>query len=178
MTSRAQPRKPTTGPPRAERGARSASGYAGGMEGASVITTIGRTPYTTAIAAGGRHHLTADEPSSLGGADKGANPYELLLASLGACKAITLRMYADRKEWPLDGVSVALKQERVHAKDCEDCESGEGYVHVIECELTLLGDDLSSEQRNRLLEIADKCPVHRTLSGEIKMRTSLAEDGA
>lgn len=145
------------------------------MSQASVITTIGAEPYTTGVAVGGRHHLTADEPASLGGADKGANPYELLLASLGACKAITLRMYADRKGWAMAGVSVALDQQRTHAKDCDDCESGEGFVHVVECTLTLLGD-LSDEQRARLLEIADKCPVHRTLSGEIKVRTSLADE--
>ncbi len=143
----------------------------------SVITTIGSQPYTTAVAVDGRHRLTADEPASLGGADRGANPYELLLASLGSCKAITLRMYADRKGWPLDGVSVALDQQRVHAADCEDCETSEGFVHVIECELTLLGD-LDETQRARLLEIADKCPVHRTLSGEIHVRTALAEDPA
>jgi len=144
------------------------------MSRASVITTIGAQPYTTAVAVGGRHHLTADEPTSLGGADAGVNPYELLLASLGACKAITLRMYADRKGWPLAGVSVALDQQRVHASDCEECETGEGFVHVIECELTLLGE-LDDDQRARLLEIADKCPVHRTLSGEIRVRTALAE---
>jgi len=141
--------------------------------GASVIATIGPEPYTTAVVMGGRHHVKADEPEALGGTDQGANPYELLLASLGSCKAITLRMYADRKGWPLDGVSVALSQSRVHAKDCEDCESLDGMVHVIECELTVYGD-LTDEQRGRLVEIADKCPVHKTLSGEIKIRTALA----
>jgi putative redox protein len=145
------------------------------MDKPSVIATIGPEPYSTRITAGGRHHITADEPENLGGAGKGANPYELLLASLGACKTITLRMYADRKKWPLDGVSIAMTQDRVHAKDCDDCESDDGYVHVIECELTLLGEDLTDEQRERLLEIADKCPVHKTLSGEIKVRSSLAD---
>ena len=140
---------------------------------ASVIATIGPEPYTTAVVARGRHHLKADEPASAGGADHGANPYELLLASLGSCKAITLRMYADRKGWPLAGVSVALTQSRMHAQDCADCESLDGMVHVIECELTVYGE-LTEEQRGRLVEIADKCPVHRTLSGEIKIRTSLA----
>jgi len=142
------------------------------MSQASVIATIGSAPYSTAVAMGGRHHLTADEPESLGGAGDGPNPYELLLASLGSCKAITLRMYADRKGWPLDGVSVALNQKREHAKDCADCESEDGFVHVIECELTLIGE-LTGEQRERLVEIADRCPVHRTLEGEVKVRTSL-----
>jgi len=144
------------------------------MDHSSVIATIGPEPYTTRITAGGRHHVTADEPAGLGGADRGANPYELLLASLGACKTITLRMYADRKGWPLDGVSIAMRQDRVHAKDCADCDSADGLVHVIECELTLLGEDLTDEQRARLLEIADRCPVHKTLSGEIKIRSALA----
>ena len=144
------------------------------MSTGSVIATIGPEPYTTAVALGGRHHLQADEPASLGGADRGANPYELLLASLGACKTITLRMYADRKGWPLDGVSVELTQQRVHAKDCQDCESDTGSAHIITCALTLLGD-LDEEQRARLLEIADKCPVHKTLSGEMKIRTVMAE---
>lgn len=147
------------------------------MSDARVIATIGPAPYATAVAMGGRHHLTADEPAPLGGTDLGPNPYELLLASLGACKAITLRMYADRKSWPLDGVSVQLTQERVHAKDCEDCEADDGVVHLVRCTLTLLGD-LTPEQRSRLLEIADKCPVHRTLSGEIAIRSALAEPPA
>ena len=120
----------------------------------------------------GSHTWRADEPVDLGGTDTGPNPYELLLASLGSCKAITLRMYADRKGWPLDGVSVALNQQREHAKDCADCESEDGFVHVVECELTLVGE-LSDEQRERLLEIADRCPVHRSLEGEVKVRTSL-----
>lgn len=144
------------------------------MEQPSVIATIGPEPYTTRITAGGRHHLTADEPESHDGADKGANPFELLLASLGSCKAITLRMYADRKGWPLDGVSIAMRQDRVHAKDCEDVETDHGMVHLFDCEVTLLGEDLTDEQRERLLEIADKCPVHRTLEGEVCIRSSLA----
>ncbi len=144
------------------------------MDSPSVIATIGPEPYTTAVTAGGRHRLTADEPESHDGADKGPNPFELLLASLGACKAITMRMYADRKEWPLDGVSIALDQDRVHAKDCDDVETDHGMVHLFDCEITLLGEDLTDEQRERLLEIADKCPVHRTLQGEVCIRSKLA----
>jgi len=144
------------------------------MSSSRVIATIGTTPYTTAISTGDGHRITADEPASAGGADAGANPYELLLASLGACKTITLRMYADRKGWPLDGVSVELTQQRVHAEDCDDCENTKGIVHLIECRLTLMGE-LTPEQRTRLLEMADRCPVHRTLSGEINIRSALAE---
>jgi putative redox protein len=148
------------------------------MKDPAVVTTIGPEPYTTAVSAGGRHHLTADEPEDHGGADKGANPFELLLAALGSCKAITLRMYADRKGWPLEGVSIALTQDRVHAKDCEDVQTDHGMVHLFDCEVTLLGDELTGEQRERLLEIADKCPVHRTLAGEVCIRSRLAEPAA
>lgn len=127
------------------------------------------TPYTQSIQAGG-HTLTADEPAEAGGADKGPTPYGLLLSALGACKSMTLRMYADRKEWPLERVSVKLRHRKIHAQDCGDCETKEGKIDVIECEIALEGG-LSEEQRARLMEIADRCPVHRTLMGEIKIVT-------
>jgi uncharacterized OsmC-like protein len=123
----------------------------------------------------GRHRLLADEPLASGGADLGPSPYDYLLAALGACTAMTLRMYAEQKQWPLAGVSVQLGQQRIHAQDCADCEGkGDGRITEITREITLTGE-LSAEQRAKLLEIAEKCPVHRTLTGEIKIRSSLRD---
>jgi uncharacterized OsmC-like protein len=113
------------------------------------------------------HHLLADEPLSRGGNDAGPNPYELLLSALGACTAMTVRLYAARKGWPLEGVEVALQHERIHAEDCADCETREGFLDKITKQLTLLGPRLDDEQRQRLFEIAERCPVQRTLQREI-----------
>lgn len=120
----------------------------------------------------GSHRLAADEPVALGGTATGPSPYDFLLAALGSCTVMTLRLYADRKAWPLAGVSVRLRHSRIHAADCADCtSSGQGgRIDVIEREIELAGE-LDAEQRQRLLEIADRCPVHRTLSNEIKIRT-------
>ena len=137
-----------------------------------VVVRGGKRGFATLISAGG-HPLLADEPASVpGGTDTGPSPYGLLLAGLGACTSMTLRMYADRKRWPLDAVTVRLKHEKIHAEDCADCETKTGRVDAITRELTVVGD-LDAEQRQRLLEIADRCPVHRTLEGEIKIRTEL-----
>ncbi|MBW2376878.1 MAG: OsmC family protein [Deltaproteobacteria bacterium] len=114
----------------------------------------------------------ADEPLDKGGTNLAPNPYELLLAALGACTSMTLKLYAGRKQWPLDAVRVTLRHDRVHAKDCEDCDKDTGMIDVIEKELELEGD-LSDEQRERLLDIAARCPVHRTLLNEIKIRSEL-----
>jgi len=118
----------------------------------------------------GPHRLLADEPVKVGGLDSGLGPYDLVLAGLGACTSMTLRLYAERKALPLDRVSVVLKHDKIHAVDCENCETKEGMIDRIDRTVTLEGK-LSDEQRQRLMEIADKCPVHRTLKSEIDIRT-------
>ena len=121
------------------------------------------------ISAGG-HELQADEPLSAGGQNAAPTPYELLLAALGACKVITLRMYAKRKGWPLQGVQLNLSHSKVHAEDCANCESTGSLLDQIDVEMKLLGE-LSAEQRRILLAIAEKCPVHRTLTSQLQIRT-------
>jgi putative redox protein len=138
-----------------------------------VVIEIGASGYRTEVSAG-RHGFVVDEPESLGGTDTGPTPYDLLLAALGSCTAITIQMYADRKGWPLEGATVRLRHERVHAKDCADCENSEGFITEVWRDITLRGP-LDAEQRARLLEIADRCPVHRTLEGEVKVRTTAVE---
>jgi putative redox protein len=120
----------------------------------------------------GRHRLRADEPVAVGGDDSGFGPYDLLLAALGACTSMTVRMYAEKKKWPLRRVSVELKHDKVHAADCAECETREGKLDSIERVLTLEGE-LDDAQRQRLLEIANKCPVHRTLHSEVWIPTRL-----
>jgi putative redox protein len=118
----------------------------------------------------GPHRLTADEPVAAGGLDSGPSPYDFLLAALGACTSMTLRIYAEQKKLPLERVSVTLSHSKIHAQDCAECETKEGKIDRIERVLTLSGD-LDDAQRARLLEIADKCPVHRTLTSEVNIRT-------
>jgi len=124
------------------------------------------------------HRLVADEPTSVGGADQGPSPYELLLAGLGACTSMTLRMYADRKQWPLDDVRVELEHDRIHARDCQACSDeqreGGGRLDQITRRIRVEGD-LDQEQRERLLEIANRCPVHRTLTGVIHVHSELED---
>lgn len=138
------------------------------------VTETGEGRFTQHISAGA-HVLRADEPVSAGGNDSGPGPYDLLLAALGACTSMTLRMYAEQKKWPLERVSVRLRHDKIHAADCAECETREGKIDRIEREITLTGS-LDDAQRARLLEIADKCPVHRTLHSEILVRTALAAD--
>ena len=123
-----------------------------------------------------KHHWHADEPEPFG-TDTGPSPYDLLLAALGACTSMTLRLYAQRKQWDLRGVTVRLQHFRIHAEDCNNCETKEGFLDRIDREIELIGN-LDDAQRRRLLEIAEHCPVHRTLTSEINIRTSLAAGGS
>jgi uncharacterized OsmC-like protein/fermentation-respiration switch protein FrsA (DUF1100 family) len=123
----------------------------------------------------GAHRLIADEPVAVGGRDSGPNPYDYLLAALGACTAMTLRLYAERKALPLDRVTVRLRHAKIHAADCETCETKSGKIDRIERGILLEGV-LDDEQRARLMEIADKCPVHRTLTSEVDIRTMELRD--
>lgn len=118
----------------------------------------------------GRHDLSADEPIAAGGRDGGPGPYDYLLVALGACTSMTVRLYADRKAWPLEQVIVRLRHAKIHARDCAECETREGFLDRIERDIELVGA-LDGEQRARLMDIADKCPVHRTLTGEVKIAT-------
>ena len=118
----------------------------------------------------GPHRLIADEPVAAGGQDTGPGPYDFVLTGLGACTSMTMRMYADRKSLPLERVTVTLKHSKIHAKDCAECETREGMLDQIEREIAIEGP-LDDEQRKKLMEIADKCPVHRTLHSEIRIVT-------
>lgn len=118
------------------------------------------------------HHWLADEPTALGGNNTGPDPYEQLLAALGTCSAMTVRMYADRKKWPLDDVVITLRHGREHLSDCLDCEDAGKQLDVLERDIEFVGD-LTEEQRARLLQIADKCPVHKTLTGQLAIRSNL-----
>jgi putative redox protein len=141
--------------------------------GTVVVAETGASRFAQIINAGG-HALRADEPVSVGGTDTGPGPYDLLLAGLGACTSMTLRMFAERKGWPLERVAVRLSHDKIHAADCAECETREGKIDRIERTLEMTGD-LDAQQRQRLLEIADKCPVHRTLESENLIETRLAE---
>jgi uncharacterized OsmC-like protein/alpha-beta hydrolase superfamily lysophospholipase len=134
-------------------------------------TRNGKFQNTVAI---GPHHLSADEPRSAGGDDTGPGPYDFLLAGLGACKSMTMRLYADRKSFPLERATVTLNHSKIHAEDCAECETKEGMLDQIDVAIGLEGP-LDADQRKRILEIADKCPVHRTLTSEIRIVTRAAD---
>ncbi len=138
--------------------------------GAVTVSETGSGTYTQQITAG-HHRLVADEPRPIGD-NAGPNPYDLVLAGLGACTSMTLRMYANRKGWPLDSIRVTLRHSRIHAEDCAHCETTKGWIGHIDREIELTGA-LDDSQRQRLLQIADQCPVHQTLTSEIDISTSL-----
>ncbi len=117
------------------------------------------------------HHWRADEPTSVGGNNTGPDPYEHLLAAVGSCTAMTVRMYASRKKWPVDDVTITLRHGREHKTDCEGCDETPMKLDIIERDIEIIGD-LTDDQRARLLQIADKCPVHKTLTGELEIRTN------
>jgi uncharacterized OsmC-like protein len=143
----------------------------------SIIVVEGTASGFTQEILAGPHRLVSDEPVALGGTDRGPTPYDLLLAALGACTSMTVGLYARRKQWPLERVRVRLRHSKIHAVDCMECETKEGKLDLIEREIEL-GGPLSEEQRLKLLEIADKCPVARTLTSEIKIKSRLMEGGA
>ncbi|MFB3131838.1 MAG: alpha/beta fold hydrolase [Rhodothermales bacterium] len=138
-----------------------------------VVVRLDGAGFRTEMLANG-FPLVADEPVAVGGTNAGPSPYDYLVAGLGACTAMTLRMYADRKGWPLEAVEVRLNHQKIHAKDCEDCEQKVGKIDQIERELVLSGP-LDEAQRQRIKEIANRCPVHQTLEGEVKILTKLAD---
>jgi putative redox protein len=144
-----------------------------GRPGQVVVAETGVGTFQQSVTMGA-HRLIADEPVDVGGLDSGPSPYDLLLAALGACTAMTLRMYAEGKALPLEAVSVVLRHSRIHAADCESCETDQGQIDRIE-RIVTLGGALDDAQRARLLQIADKCPVHRTLTSEIDITTELAD---
>ncbi|MDT5207839.1 MAG: putative redox protein [Mycobacterium sp.] len=144
---------------------------AGASEGTVMVTETSARGFTRQISAG-HHQLVADEPPPVGN-DTGSTPYDLVLAGLGACTSMTVRMYADRKRWPLDKIRVTLRHSRIHANDCADCETTNGYIDQIDCGVELSGD-LDDAQRQRLLYIAERCPVHQTLTSEVRITTSLS----
>lgn len=136
-----------------------------------VIVRGAATGFAQEILAG-RHRLASDEPVPEG-TDTGPTPYDLLLAALGSCTSMTLGVYARRKEWPLESVTVRLSHSRIHAEDCANCETKEGRLDQIDVVIEVVGD-LSEEQRRRLIEISEKCPLHRTLKSEMVIRTRIA----
>jgi uncharacterized OsmC-like protein len=142
-----------------------------GAEEGVVVVRGGAEAFAQEITAG-RHHLIVDEPVSAGGTDRGPGPYDLLLAALGACTSMTIALYARRKGWLLTGVTVRLSHARIHAEDCAECETKQGMLDRIERDIQLMGA-LTDEQRGKLLEVANKCPVHRTLTSEIDIRTTV-----
>jgi putative redox protein len=134
-------------------------------------TRNGRFQQSVAV---GPHRLLADEPVAAGGGDTGPGPYDLLLAGLGACTSMTMRLYAERKSLPLERVTVTLSHSKIHAQDCAACETKSGMLDQIDRVISMEGA-LDADQRQKLMEIADKCPVHRTLTSEIRIVTRAAD---
>lgn len=139
------------------------------VENAHVIVTGDAGGFVQHVQSGA-HTLVADEPVSFGGTDRGFSPYDLLLASLGSCTSMTIGYYARSRKWPLEKIVIKLRHDKIHARDCAECETKEGKIDRIEREIQLVGN-LAEEQRKKLMEIADRCPVHRTLVSEINIKT-------
>jgi putative redox protein len=137
--------------------------------GSVEVALAGPSGYTSVVRTHD-HTVMADEPTDKGGAGEGPDPYEFLGAALGTCTAMTLRMFADRKDIPLEGAAVTVTHERIHAADCDDCDSDTGFVGLLRRSIVLTGD-LDPDQRALLMKIADRCPVHKTLVGEIRIET-------
>lgn len=132
----------------------------------SEVVVTSKTNLQNEVRYGLGHTFTTDEPVEAGGEDAGPDPYTLVLAALGSCISMTVTLYARRKQWPVETVTVRLRQNRMHAKDCEVCDDAEGFIHRIERSVSITGN-LTEEQRSRLQEIAHKCPIHKTLSSKI-----------
>ncbi len=131
-------------------------------------------PFKTTLTAG-KHEIISDEPPEVeGGNNQGPDPYDLLLMSLGTCTAMTMKMYARRKKWPVEDIYIEMRHNKSHAEDCIDCEDPKSKIDSIEKELIIKGD-LSQEQLDKLMDISKKCPVHKTLLGEIEINTMLSE---
>nr|WP_274943471.1 OsmC family protein [Govania unica] len=147
------------------------------VEASQIVTVheLGTGKFVQSIHVGGPDiHFLADEPITAGGSGVGPNPYDLLMAALGACTSMTLRLYADGKDIPLEKVTVTLRHEKIHAEDCAVCETQDGMIDRI-LRIIMLDGPLTDEQREKLLEIANKCPVHRTLTGEVRIVTRITD---
>ncbi len=139
-----------------------------------VVGETGDGKFTNVVVTGSGHIISADEPESVGGDNSGPTPYDFLLAALGACKSMTMRMYANHKGFKLDRAEVRLSHSKIHAEDCAECETKKGKVDHIETEINITGD-LTEEERQKIFEIAEKCPVHKTITGEIIIDTTLKD---
>lgn len=144
-------------------------------DGTVLVRSTGKGKFQQQILVG-EHELLSDEPKNYGGDETGPTPYDFLKMALGACKSMTLQMYADRKNWPLEGVEVEVTHDKIHAEDCAACETTEGKVDQFNCTITIKGNNLSDQQKDRLMEIADKCPVHKTLQNEVIIRKTKNEN--
>jgi uncharacterized OsmC-like protein len=141
----------------------------------SEVVVTSQTNLRNEVSYGAGHSFITDEPIAAGGEDAGPDPYTLLLAALGSCISMTVHLYARRKQWPVESVTVRLRQNRIHAKDCKECnQNQEGFIHRIERSVIVTGQ-LSDEQRTRLQEIAHNCPVHKTLTSQIVI-TEMQDD--
>lgn len=136
------------------------------------VSETGAGKFTNKIVSSSGHVMIADEPKEMGGEDLGPNPYDYLLTALGACKSMTMRMYAQHKGFKLEHVDVTLTHYRIHAKDCEKCETKKGLVDIIDTEISISGD-LTEEEKQRIFAISEKCPVHRTIMNEVVINSDL-----